>query len=173
MHGLHVRNEGELGENVRWLGGLPEGPRAGSPIQSQVRKVKGAWVVGKREARNAEHEAAALEAVTDEWMTAHQISLKIGMPKVKRMRVLRRNGEERISELEEPEGWRVFAFALRRLVDKGVLEMEIRKVAGKARTTEDQTYYRAAGVSRAMLPHWLAPQIPELRVLKITRIRCK
>ena len=129
--------------------------------------------MGKREQRNAEHEAAALEAVTDEWMTAHQIALKIGMPLVKRMRVLRSNGGRMVSELEEPEYWRVFAFALRRLVDKGALEMEVRRVGGKKRTTEDQTYYRAVGVSRGMLPHWLAPQVPELRVLKVTRVRCK
>ena len=107
--------------------------------------------MGKREARNAENEAIALSEVTDEWMSAIEISMRLGMK----------------------DKWRIVACALRRLVDKGEVEMMIRKVEGRRRVTEDQAVYRVQGMARGLLPAWLAPQIPEVRILKRRIFRCK
>lgn len=123
--------------------------------------------MGKREEINEYHEAIAQKEVGPEWMTAIQIALKLGFPLIDMRRVINRNGEVKVVEFKEPENWRIVACALRRLVKKGVVEMDIIKTGPtKHRITEHTTVYRVAGVSRGMLPHWLEPQIPELRVIK-------
>ena len=105
--------------------------------------------MGKREAQNAEREALALSQATDQWMSAMEIALRVRMP------------------------WRIVACALRRLVNQGRIEMMIRKSPGKGRVTEDQAVYRVPGIPRAMMPHWLMPQVPQFRVLRKKIVRHK
>lgn len=124
------------------------GPPSCRPAQ---REVSGRLTVGNanRAKRNALREEEALSEVTDQWMSAVEIAFRLRMP------------------------YQRVAFALRRLVAQERVEMMVRKVPGKGRTTDDQAVYRVPNLPRAMLPHWLMPRVPEFRVLKKRIIRHK
>jgi DNA-binding transcriptional ArsR family regulator len=100
--------------------------------------------MSQRDNLRASREELALLGVTDEWMCAVDIALKLGT------------------------SWQSVAHALKRLVDQGKVERMVIKVPKPYRITEDHTLYRAVGVSRGMFPHWLEPRVPEMRIVKRT-----
>lgn len=107
--------------------------------------------MGKREEMNAMNEELALKALSEDWLTAHQIARKLGMWE-QRGRI---------------------AHALKRLHAQGKVEMTKIKTPAIRRSHLWRFFYRVEGVSRAMLPFWLAPQMPEVRIIRRQIFRCK
>lgn len=95
-----------------------------------------------RAARNKDMDAACLDAVRlfAGWTTARAVADHVNA------------------------SWYVVAFSLRRLVEQGSVEEDVRDYAGSARSVEHTRVYRARPAKgqirrlETMLPGWLAPQ---------------
>lgn len=112
--------------------------------------------MGRREEANEQNEELVLSCLADQWMTAAQVAQVLGMA-----------GKNGLSG--------AISHALARLAREG-------KILREERREEDPTgwrsyvlrvYYRCDGVPKAMFPHWLMPQVPELRIIKRTIFRMK
>ena len=112
--------------------------------------------MNEREKRNLENETLAYEAVThlDNWISAVQLTMRIGLPKQAR----------------------TIAYALIRLEEQGKIEKATFKVPSKWRSTgDDVTHYRIPGVSVGLFASWFKPQVPkfEKQRLSVRVVRMK
>ncbi len=90
--------------------------------------------------------------VTENWMSAKEIALRLGYQ----------------------NNYQAVVSALSRLVKAGKLERLVVKTGPtRSRDYEERFVYRTRGVARGMLPHWLAPQVPQFRIITRTIFRRK
>ena len=105
-----------------------------------------------REDKNRENEILALELVieVDNWISAEQLSMRIGRAKSRQ----------------------IIACALARLERQGKIEKTTIRVPSKWRSTgDDVTHYRIPGVSVGIFTAWFKPQLPKFEKMSARVVR--